>query len=119
MSQILDGTVQVLGMLFIIVILMVYLSHVFSKQIAKGLFKAAKSKHLSVVDQIMIGQERCLLIAKMEERCFLIGVTPGGMSLITELTPQEASTFHEDNLNVQNNGFKEMFLDRFGPKSKR
>lgn len=113
MSKILEGTVPVLATLFLMVALIVYLSHIFSKYMAKSVFKAAKSKHITVIEQVIVGQDRCLLLAKMQERCFLIGVTSHAMSLITELTPEEALQLTNETAETTTSGFKEMFAERF------
>lgn len=120
MSKILDGTIPILGTLFLVVVLMVYLSHVFSKHVATGVFRAAKSKHIKVIDQVMIGQDRCLLIAKVQSRCFLIGVSAQTMSMIAELTPEECEELSSAGINeYENKGkFKDMLIERFTPKSK-
>lgn len=102
-----------------VVAVIIYLSHIFSKYMAKSMFRAAKSKYIAVIDQIMIGQDRCLLLAKVQERCFLIGVTSQEMSLIAELQPEEAAGLYAEEGKQDAGGFKEMLIDRFKPKTRR
>lgn len=43
-----------------------------------------------VLRQIVVGRGERLLLVRLGERCLLLGVTAGGISLLKELEPEEA-----------------------------
>lgn len=46
---------------------------------------------LCVLRQISVGRNERLLLVRLQERCLLVGVTAGGMTLLAELTREEAA----------------------------
>lgn len=60
-----------------------------------GFRTAAGGGRLRVLAQLGIGKEERLLVAAAGERCFLLGVTPAGISLLAELTGEEAAAWSE------------------------
>jgi flagellar protein FliO/FliZ len=46
---------------------------------------AGSSKHLSVIENAVVGKDRSLLIVKVGEKAFLIGSTPAQFTLLSEV----------------------------------
>ena len=79
-----------------------YLSYLFSRYLAIGAAKISKSKFIKVVDRVVLGQDRLLLIATIGGRSYLIGASAHSIQLLTELennemfddnTPEKTSDF--------------------------
>lgn len=51
---------------------------------------AGSGGEFCVLRQIVVGRNERLLLVRMGERCLLLGVTAGGISLLKELEPAEA-----------------------------
>lgn len=51
------------------------------------------SGELCVLGQINIGKGERLVLIRLHERCFLIGVTAGNISILTELTVEESGVW--------------------------
>ena len=56
-----------------------------------GVMGAGSGGEFSVLRQIVVGRSERLLLVRLRERCLLLGVTPGGISLLKELEPEEAA----------------------------
>ncbi len=104
--------------LFVVVILIVYGSHIVSKWVASGAIKAAQSKQMNLVDRMVIGQDRMLMIIQVGERFFLIGSTGSEMSLISELSSEDILHSEQENT-AQGVSFKDVFLEQIKPRFKK
>ncbi|RKJ42108.1 flagellar biosynthetic protein FliO [Acutalibacter sp. 1XD8-33] len=52
---------------------------------------AAGGEKLQLLWQVSLGKGERLVLVRVHERCLLLGVTGGGISVLTELTEQEAA----------------------------
>lgn len=52
---------------------------------------AAGGEKLQLLWQVSFGKGERLVLVRVHERCLLLGVTGGGISVLTELTEQEAA----------------------------
>ena len=66
-----------------------YLSFVFSRHLAVGAAKINKSRYVKVVDRVVLGQDRLLLIAMIGGKYYLIGSTAQSIQILTELDGKE------------------------------
>jgi flagellar biogenesis protein FliO len=66
-----------------------YLSYVFSRYLAVGAAKINKSKNIKIIDRVVLGQDRMLLITKIGEKHFLIGSSPQSIQILTELESKD------------------------------
>lgn len=60
---------------------------------AFGPLKAGEG--LEILAQLPLGREQRLVVAQAGERCFLLGVTASEISLLAELTAEEAALWRE------------------------
>lgn len=55
-----------------------------------GVMSGGSGGDFCVLRQIVVGRNERLLLVRLRERCLLLGVTAGGISLLLELEPEEA-----------------------------
>lgn len=79
------------------VILILFLAWWCSRYLGKTWNRHAKGKYMTVIDSMPVGQDRTLLIVKIEETCYLVGSSAAGVQLLCELSldfsqqPEEGS----------------------------
>ena len=82
---------------------------------ARGLNGADK---LQLLWQVSVGRNERLVLVRLGSRCLLLGVTGGGVSLITELTQEEAAPWlQKPEVTAQQPSFLEILRDNV-PKKK-
>ena len=79
-----DGIIPLI-VAFIAVGVILYLSYLFSRYLAVGAAKINKSKYIKIIDRVVLGQDRLLLIAKIGEKHYLIGSASQSIHILTEL----------------------------------
>ncbi len=87
---------QLLGMLFVtgLVLALAWLA---TRWIANrgvgvsGFSKAAAEGRLTVLAQMSVGRSERLILVRFSDRCLLLGVTAGQITLLKELTGEEAA----------------------------
>ena len=82
-----------LGMLLTLAAILV-LAYLSTRYVAKfklgRLMHAKGGGHMRIIDQLTIGQDARLLLVEAGDRYLLLGHSASGISLLTELTAQEA-----------------------------
>ena len=74
---------------FFVVLLIIYGSYLASKYIGKGLSKSSSSMYMRLIDQITMGQDRHIAIIQVSNKFFLVGITAGQISVLSELQDDE------------------------------
>ena len=74
---------------FFVVVLIIYGSYLASKYIGKGLSKSSSSMYMRLIDQITMGQDRHIAIIQVSNKFFLVGITAGQISVLSELQDEE------------------------------
>ncbi len=86
---------SLLGMLLVVIIILVA-AYAVTRMIARqgaisfGGVSARGVEELYVLRQIPIGRGERLVLVRLHERCLLLGTASGGVSLLAELSPEEA-----------------------------
>ncbi len=96
----LEGVVTAFGTLLVIIVIL-YLAYICTKYIAKSArFKqfSGGSRFIAVVDQVILGQDSSVVVAKVSGRVFLLGITSNQISLLTELNSEEFPDLPESGL---------------------
>lgn len=95
-------------------IIIIYLSYVFSKHISSGAAKINRAKHIKIVDRVMVGQDRYVMIIQVQSKFYLTGVTPQSIQILSELEgfDTEADTQVEPMHKNAYDSFKTMFNSR-------
>jgi flagellar biosynthesis protein FliP len=68
-----------------LIVLVMYLSFVFTKYMGKRMNTHSKLKNIKIVEQVALGQERALLIAAICGKFYLIGVSAQSIAILSEL----------------------------------
>lgn len=97
-----DGIVSLVLVLLAIVLVM-YLSYVFTKYVSRRSVYVNAAEYMKVVDRLTVGQDRFILIVNIGGKHYLISVTAQEIRILKELddfielpgTPLETKTFGE------------------------
>lgn len=84
----LEGLVTALSTLLVIIVIL-YLAYIVTKHVGKNAgFRgfAGSSRHITMIDQVVLGQGMSVAIIKISERVFLLGVTANQITLLAEFT---------------------------------
>ena len=79
-----DGIMPII-LALVAVGIVLYLSYLFSRYLAVGAARINKSKNIKIIDRVVLGQERMLLITKIGEKYYLIGSSAQSIQILTEL----------------------------------
>lgn len=71
------------------VVAVLYLTFRVSRSLAAGATKLGNSRYMKVVDRIVMGPDRMLLIVSIAEKHYLVSSTASGISLLKELSSEE------------------------------
>ncbi len=74
---------------FIAVVLILYLSYLFSRYLSKGMSKSSSSKYMRLIDQITMGQDRHIAVVQIGTKYLLVGITAGQVNILTEIEDEE------------------------------
>jgi len=99
---------SVLGIIFVL-----FLTYFSTKWLSIKASSITKSKHMNIVDKIMLGQNKYLAIVEISNKYYLISVTDNNINIIKDLDEFELS-FDE---NIGNNmEFNKIFTKVFKNK---
>jgi len=73
-----------------------YLSYLFSRYLAVGASKINKSKYVKIIDRVVLGQDRMILIAMIGEKYYLIGSTAQSIQILAELDDKDITEVPPD-----------------------
>ncbi|MEG2928848.1 MAG: flagellar biosynthetic protein FliO [Oscillospiraceae bacterium] len=65
--------------------LIIYLSYVASKYVARGSAAMGVSKYMRIVDRVALGRDRYLVIVTIGEKVFFLGVTDQNVTTLSAL----------------------------------
>ncbi len=103
----------------IMVVLVLMLAYFMTKKIGKGMIHYQNSRNIKVLDRMMLGQDKSLLIIQVGQKYCLIGVAQSGIQLLKELNESEIITLDgSQNLQAQNmvSHFSAILTEKFGKK---
>lgn len=104
-----------------VVLVIVYLSYLFSKLVAKNSLKTNhKGKGIILLDRVIVGTDRSIDIIQVNERYFLIGNTATNMVCLAELSKEDIA-FEKDENDMENGSmlFQNMLLQKWKNKKKK
>ncbi len=91
-----DVLLSVLGMLTIVVLMLVAAHYVTRWVAGRGAIGGAVGQEdFRVVRQLSLGRDARLALVRIGKRCVLLGITPNAVSLLLELTEEEAERWEE------------------------
>ncbi len=74
---------------FLLAAVIIYLSYICSKYLGKGIVRSSSSQYMRMVDQMMVGQNRTLVIVQAGGRYLLLGVGPEQIQTLAELSEED------------------------------
>lgn len=77
---------SIVGSLLMLVLVLA-LAWLFSRLIGRGYGRAAHGKKLKLLEQVPVGREQKLLLVSVGKREFLLGASPSGIRLLSEVEP--------------------------------
>ncbi len=75
---------SVVSVILVCVIILV-IAWLFSRLLGKTWAHAQKGRYLDIIDQAPLGQDRALLIVRIQDNYYLVGSTPQNIQLVAEL----------------------------------
>ncbi len=104
---------------FVIVVLILILAFVMTRRIGKTAIRYQNSSNMKVLERILLGQDKSLLIVQVGNKYCLIGVAQSGIQLLMELKEEDISELilqarEGATTDFRMSQFKEIFLDKFG-----
>lgn len=105
---------------FIAVVLILYLSYLFSRYLSKGMSKSSSSRYMRLIDQIALGQDRHIAIVQIGGKYLLVGVTSGQVNVLSEIQDDNLFPLEPDTVDIGEKipDFKAM-MEKFGGLGKR
>ncbi len=103
------------------VVLIIGLAYWFTKFTAgRGAFGAFQGgRRMEVLDRLPLGRDQSVILARVGERYLLLGTGTAGITLLAELTPEEAASWKTQQSPEENPGFKEAFMAVLKQKRRR
>ena len=74
---------------FLMAAVIIYLSYICSKYMGKGLVRNTSSQYMRMLDQMIVGQNRTLVIVQTGDRYLLLGVGPERIEMLAELSGED------------------------------
>jgi len=96
-----------------------YLSYLFSRYLAIGAAKINKSKYIKIIDRVVLGQDKALIIAEIGEKYYLIGSSAQSIQILTELGKEDVPDVSLSEKISDNVTFKDAFLGILSRKENR
>lgn len=91
----LGGILTAVGTLCIVV-LIIYLSYVAARLVAKGSVRAGHSQYMRMVDQLPVGQDRSVSVIQVGDRYFLLGIAEKKIGMLAELEEEGLIPLQEE-----------------------
>lgn len=67
------------------VALVLVLAYWCSRMLGRNWIRASAGKNLKVIEQLQLGPDRRLLLIKLKDHAYLIGVSPAGIQMVAEV----------------------------------
>lgn len=90
------SVLSLLGMLLTVVLVLAlayWCTRLIGRRGLPGYARSQGADRLQVLWQLSLGKAERLVLVKVDKRCLLLGVTGGGISLLTELSQEEAAVW--------------------------
>lgn len=73
----------------IAIVVVIYLSYLFSKYVAVGASRINAAKYMKVVDRLALGQDKLIVILQIGEQYYLASVTSQSVQILKELSSED------------------------------
>jgi len=116
-----DAALASLLWMIVCVVLIIGLAYWFTKFTAgRGAFGSFQGgRRMEVLDRLSLGRDQHVILARVGERYLLLGTGTAGITLLAELTAEEAASWKPLQPPEGNPGFKEAFAAIMKQKRRR
>ena len=97
------------------VVLILALAYWFSRYLGKRWGTSVSGHHIKVIDRMQVGTDRHLLLVKIKEKTYLLGMSDKGIQLLAE--PE--GVFEEPEQEKRNDEFRKILKKAYGSFTER
>ena len=90
------------------IVLVLFLTYYGTRWLSKKSVPGLKSKYMKITDRMMLGQNKFLAIAEINNKYYLLGVTENNISILKEL-----DDFHPLPEGIEENMYFDKILNKF------
>ena len=107
--------------MLVCVVLIIGLAFWFTRFVAgRGALGAfSGGRRMEILDRMPLGRDQSVVLARVGERYLLLGAGTAGITLLAELTAEEAASWKPPETAGERPGFKEAFLTVMKQKGRR
>lgn len=107
--------------MLVCVVLIIGLAYWFTKYVAgRGALGAfSGGRRMEVLDRLALGRDQSVVLARVGERYLLLGAGTAGVTLLAELSEEEAAAWKTPEAAGEKPGFKEAFLTMMKQRERR
>lgn len=95
---------------FLVFVLILLLAYACSRYLGKTWQHSSAARYMEVIDQLAVGQDRLLLIVKINDKNYLMSSSSQGVSILTELDGDFSS---EESTGPHTTGDFSQYLNRY------
>lgn len=117
-----DAALASFAWMLVSVVLIIGLAYWFTRYVAgRGALGAfAGGRRMEVLDRLPLGRDQSVVLARVGERYLLLGAGTAGVTLLAELTGEEAAAWKPpETAEGEKPGFKEAFLSMMKQRERR
>lgn len=116
-----DTTLASFLWLIVCVVLIVGLAYWFTRYVAgRGAFGALPGgRRMEVLDRLALGRDQSVILARVGGRYLLLGAGTAGVTLLAELTEEEAASWRPPPAEQEKMSFQEAFFTMMKQKRRR
>ena len=116
-----DATLASFLWMLVCVVLIIGLAYWFTRYVAgRGALGAfSGGRRMEVLDRLPLGRDQSVILARVGERYLLLGAGTAGVTLLAELTAEEAASWRAAETAEERPGFKDAFLTILKQKGRR
>ena len=116
-----DATLASFLWLIVCVVLVIGLAYWVTRYVAGrgGFGPLSGGRQMEVLDQLPLGRDQRVVLARAGERYLLLGATPSGITLLAELTEEEAASWRTPQAAGEKMSFQEAFTTMLKQKGRR
>lgn len=115
------GSIISLASVLILTVLILYLSHLFTKSLGNGIGMKRGGTCMQMLDRLPLGQDKAVAVIRMGNRYYLIGIASSQITLLAELSEEEVPKETEASSSFGGEGYENFknILKKYTNKHKK